>query len=125
MVTNADAYVVYSVGVNGKDDQGEIAAKPVERMIARRRGHYPAPPSRGASAIRQRRFAESRREARMLQSSTVSVKSTATMRDGKKLAATNIITRVDADHFTWQSTKRSADGKALPDTDVVKMKRTK
>jgi uncharacterized protein (TIGR02246 family) len=54
-----------------------------------------------------------------------SVKSTATLRDGKKLAATNIITRVDGDHFTWQSTKRSADGKALPDTDVVKMKRTK
>jgi uncharacterized protein (TIGR02246 family) len=53
------------------------------------------------------------------------VKSTATMRDGKKVSATNVITKVDADHFTWQSTKRSADGKALPDTEVVKMMRAK
>jgi hypothetical protein len=50
---------------------------------------------------------------------------TSTMRDGKKLSATNILTRVDADHATWQSTKRTVDGKKLADTDLVKMKRAK
>jgi hypothetical protein len=50
-------------------------------------------------------------------------KVTTTTRDGKKLVATNILTRVDADHATWQSVKRTLDGKELPDTDVVKMKR--
>jgi len=53
------------------------------------------------------------------------VKATATARDGKKLSSVNVITKVDADHFTWQSTKRSADGKAIPDTEVVKIKRAK
>jgi uncharacterized protein (TIGR02246 family) len=52
-------------------------------------------------------------------------KMTMTMRDGKKLSAMNILTRVDADHATWQSTKRTLDGKELPDTDLVKMKRAK
>jgi uncharacterized protein (TIGR02246 family) len=49
----------------------------------------------------------------------------ASLRDGKTLTATIVITKVDADHFTWQSTKRSLDGKELPDSDVVKMKRAK
>jgi uncharacterized protein (TIGR02246 family) len=53
------------------------------------------------------------------------VKSSVTARDGKKLSSVNIITKVDADHFTWQSTKRTVDGKAAPDTEVVKMKRAK
>jgi uncharacterized protein (TIGR02246 family) len=53
------------------------------------------------------------------------VKMTTTMRDGKKLSATNVITRVDADHATWQSTRRTLDGKEMPDTDVIKMKRAK
>jgi uncharacterized protein (TIGR02246 family) len=53
------------------------------------------------------------------------VKTTTTMRDGKKLSATNVITKVDADHATWQSTKRTLDGKELPDTEVIKMKRAK
>ena len=53
------------------------------------------------------------------------VNSTVTARDGKKLASVNVITKVDADHFTWQSTKRTVDGKAVPDTEVVKMKRAK
>jgi uncharacterized protein (TIGR02246 family) len=54
-----------------------------------------------------------------------SAKSTATTRDGKKLTGTNTITKVDADHFTFQSTKRTLDGKELPDGDVIKMKRAK
>jgi uncharacterized protein (TIGR02246 family) len=52
-------------------------------------------------------------------------KTTATLHDGKKLMATNVVTRVDADHLTWQSTNRSVGGKRLPDTEVVKMKRVK
>jgi uncharacterized protein (TIGR02246 family) len=53
------------------------------------------------------------------------VRLTTTMRDGKKLSATNIISWVDADHATWQSVQRTLDGKQLPDTEVVKMKRAK
>jgi uncharacterized protein (TIGR02246 family) len=52
-------------------------------------------------------------------------KSTATLSDGKKLTGTNVITKVDADHFTFQSTKRTLDGKELPDGEVIKMKRAK
>jgi uncharacterized protein (TIGR02246 family) len=50
-------------------------------------------------------------------------KTITTMRDGKKVSATNIVTRIDADHLTWQSVQRSVDGKSLPDAEVVKMKR--
>ena len=53
------------------------------------------------------------------------IKTSSTLRDGKKVTATNIVTRTDAEHLTWQSTKRSVDGKPLPDTEVVKMKRAK
>jgi uncharacterized protein (TIGR02246 family) len=53
------------------------------------------------------------------------VRVTTTLRDGKKLSATNVITRVDADHLTWESVKRTLDGKELPDTVAVKMKRVK
>jgi uncharacterized protein (TIGR02246 family) len=53
------------------------------------------------------------------------VKVSATPRDGKKVSATVVITKVDDDHLTWQSTKRSLGGQAAPDSDVVKMKRAK
>jgi hypothetical protein len=53
------------------------------------------------------------------------VKATTTLRDGKKLTATNIITKIDPEHFSWQSTQRAVDGNKLPDTEVVKMKRAK
>jgi uncharacterized protein (TIGR02246 family) len=49
----------------------------------------------------------------------------ATPRDGKKVSATVVINKVDDDHLTWQSTKRSVDGKPAPDSDVIKMKRAK
>jgi uncharacterized protein (TIGR02246 family) len=52
-------------------------------------------------------------------------KSTATLGDGKKVTGTNVITKVDADHFTFQSTKRTLDGREIPDGDVIKMKRVK
>jgi hypothetical protein len=53
------------------------------------------------------------------------VKTTTTLRDGKKVTATNTVTRVDADTLTWQTTQISVDGKAMPDGKVVKMKRVK
>jgi uncharacterized protein (TIGR02246 family) len=45
--------------------------------------------------------------------------------DGKKLAATNIITKIDADHATWQSTGRTMDGQAIPDAEAIKFKRVR
>ena len=44
---------------------------------------------------------------------------------GKKLSATNILTRVDNDHATWQMTKLTVDGKAMPDPKPSKLKRVK
>jgi uncharacterized protein (TIGR02246 family) len=53
------------------------------------------------------------------------VKTTATLRDGKRASSTNTITKVDADTVTWQSTDRTLDGKAVPDIKEVRMKRVK
>jgi uncharacterized protein (TIGR02246 family) len=50
-------------------------------------------------------------------------KTNATLPNGKKLAATNIITRNGPDAITWQSKDRTLDGKALPDVAEIKMKR--
>ena len=51
------------------------------------------------------------------------IKTNAILPDGKRLAATNIITRNGLDAITWQSKDRMLDGKALPDTEEIKMKR--
>jgi uncharacterized protein (TIGR02246 family) len=51
------------------------------------------------------------------------VKTKATLADGSKVTATNIITPVDANTVTWQSKDRTAGGKPLPDTKEIKMKR--
>jgi hypothetical protein len=51
------------------------------------------------------------------------IKTNAILPDGKKLAATNILTRSGPDTITWQSKDRTLDGKALPDTAEIKMKR--
>jgi uncharacterized protein (TIGR02246 family) len=53
------------------------------------------------------------------------IKTTTTLRDGKKVTATNVVTKVDADAVTWQATQVTVDGKAMPDGKVVKMKRVK
>ena len=53
------------------------------------------------------------------------IKTTTVLRDGKKLTATDVVTRVDADTLTWQAKDRTLDGKALPDVKEVKMKRVK
>ena len=51
------------------------------------------------------------------------IKTNAILPNGKKLAATNIITRGGPDTITWQSKDRTLDGKALPDVAEMKMKR--
>jgi uncharacterized protein (TIGR02246 family) len=50
---------------------------------------------------------------------------TAQMANGKKVSATNILTRVDDDHATWQVTTLTVDGKTVPDPKPVKLKRVK
>jgi uncharacterized protein (TIGR02246 family) len=54
-----------------------------------------------------------------------SIKTTARTRDGKKVTATNILTRVDDDHCTWQMTKLTVNGEAMPGPKPVKLKRVK
>lgn len=53
------------------------------------------------------------------------VKSKMTLSNGKQVTATNIVTRIDADNITWQSTDRTVDGKEVKDTKEIKMKRVK
>jgi uncharacterized protein (TIGR02246 family) len=45
--------------------------------------------------------------------------------DGGELTATNILTPVDKDSFTWRSTERTLDGEDLPNILPVKVKRVK
>jgi uncharacterized protein (TIGR02246 family) len=52
-------------------------------------------------------------------------KSNAVLQDGRKMTATNVVTRVDADTISWQGKDRTLDGKAIPDMKEVKMKRVK
>jgi uncharacterized protein (TIGR02246 family) len=53
------------------------------------------------------------------------IKTTAQTARGKKVTATNIVTKTDEDHMTWQMTKLTVDGKSLPDQKPVKLKRVK
>jgi uncharacterized protein (TIGR02246 family) len=53
------------------------------------------------------------------------LKTTARSADGKKLSATNIVTKTDDDHVTWQLTKLTVNGQAMPDAKPVKLKRVK
>jgi uncharacterized protein (TIGR02246 family) len=53
------------------------------------------------------------------------LKTTAKLANGKKVSATNIVTRVDDDHLTWQMTKLTVDGEEVPDHKPVKMKRVR
>jgi uncharacterized protein (TIGR02246 family) len=50
---------------------------------------------------------------------------TGTNRDGKKVTGTNILTKIDDDHYSFQFVNLKRDGKDLPDAEVVKMKRVK
>ena len=55
----------------------------------------------------------------------LAVKTTSVLQDGKKAAATYILTPIDADTITLQATDRSEDGTPVPDTKEVMMKRVK
>jgi uncharacterized protein (TIGR02246 family) len=56
---------------------------------------------------------------------TWTIKTSATLPDGKKATATDVITVVDADTVTFSATDRMHDGKPLPDIKEVKLKRVK
>lgn len=45
--------------------------------------------------------------------------------DGDELTATNILTPIDKDTFTWQSTERTLEGESLPNIPPVKVTRVK
>jgi uncharacterized protein (TIGR02246 family) len=53
------------------------------------------------------------------------VKTSSVLQDGKKAAATYVLTPVDADTITLQARDRSEDGNRLPDMKEVKLKRAK
>ena len=53
------------------------------------------------------------------------VKTTSVLQDGRKAAATYVLTPVDADTITLQARDRSEDGKELPNIKELKMKRVK
>jgi uncharacterized protein (TIGR02246 family) len=44
---------------------------------------------------------------------------------GKKVSGTNVLTKIDDDHMTWQLTNLTVDGEKIADTKPVKMKRVK
>jgi uncharacterized protein (TIGR02246 family) len=53
------------------------------------------------------------------------LQTTARLANGKKASATNILTRVDNDHLTWQITGLTVDGEVVPDQPPMKLKRVK
>ncbi len=55
---------------------------------------------------------------------TWTVQQTGVLPDGKKSSATNIITKVDDDSFTWQSINRTAGGEIQPNVEEVLIVRT-
>ena len=63
------------------------------------------------------------RTIRQIIEGQVLVTATATLQDGKKLTATNVLTRVDADTFTMQFRDRTVDGQSIPDVPPTTMKR--
>jgi uncharacterized protein (TIGR02246 family) len=53
------------------------------------------------------------------------IKTAARLANGKKASATNVLTRRDNDHLTWQITELTVDGKSIPDPAPLKMQRVK
>ena len=53
------------------------------------------------------------------------LQTTARTAAGKKVSATNVVTKTDDDHMTWQITKLTVDGESMPALKPVKMKRVK
>lgn len=50
---------------------------------------------------------------------------TARTADGHSVTATNVVTKIDDDHLTWQITKLTVDGADRSAHEPVKMKRVK
>jgi uncharacterized protein (TIGR02246 family) len=53
------------------------------------------------------------------------IDSNGTLADGSSVSATNILRKVNADSFTWQSVGREQDGEAKPDVAPLKVVRVK
>lgn len=53
------------------------------------------------------------------------IAATGVQADGGEVTASNILTSVDKDTFTWQSTERTLDGEELPNIPPVKVTRVK
>ena len=53
------------------------------------------------------------------------IKTTAKTAAGKRISATNVLTRVDADHAVWQMTQLNVDDQMMPDPPPQKLKRVK
>jgi uncharacterized protein (TIGR02246 family) len=53
------------------------------------------------------------------------ITATGVQADGGELTATNILTPVDKDTFTWHSTERTLDGEEIPNLPPVKVTRVK
>jgi uncharacterized protein (TIGR02246 family) len=56
---------------------------------------------------------------------TWAIKVTAKTSAGNKVSATNVLTKVDADHATWHMTRLTVDGQPMPDPKPVRMHRVK
>jgi len=57
--------------------------------------------------------------------STWSIKTDSILANGSKASSTSVITPVDADTITWKMKDQTVNGKEVPDTKEVKMKRVK
>lgn len=53
------------------------------------------------------------------------LKVTARTAAGKKVTATNLMTKTDGDHMTWQVTRLTVNGESVPDLKPIKLKRVK
>lgn len=53
------------------------------------------------------------------------VKMNSVLQSGSRMTGTVTVTRIDPDTITWQGKDQQLDGKAIPDTPVIKMKRIK
>ena len=53
------------------------------------------------------------------------IEATGVQADGSEMTATNILTRLDKDTFTWQSVERTLDGEESPNLPPVKVSRVK
>ena len=54
-----------------------------------------------------------------------SIKTDSVLANGGKVSSTSVITPVDKNTITWQMKEQKVNGKEIPDTREVKMKRVK